>query len=221
VSGIPSCRATSARHLADALGVLPGVVVAEFGRHREALDDLDLRLLERARALADLGLEELVLALHLDVEKPRFEQRPDTQQDLVGLKRLADEILRAARERLPLGLRRFVGRQNQDGKVSGLGDFVQLPHDLESIEVRHVQVEEDQVRPVPDVQLRRFARIRRALESCETGACKDALEDFDIARFIVDDENPGVAKRSRRAHVGETVPNGVALRHGHPTPRQV
>ena len=40
------------RHLADPLGVLPGVVVAELRRPRQPLDDLDLRRLELARAVA-------------------------------------------------------------------------------------------------------------------------------------------------------------------------
>ena len=96
LSGSPSCARDQRRHLADALRVLAGVVVAEFRRHREPLDDLDLRFLERARPLAHLGLEQLVLALDLQVEQPRLEERPDAQQQLVLHERLADEVLRAA-----------------------------------------------------------------------------------------------------------------------------
>ena len=69
VSGSPSCLRQQRRHLADAVRVLAGVVVAELGGDRQPLDDLDLRFDQLARPLAHLGFEQLVLALDLDVEE--------------------------------------------------------------------------------------------------------------------------------------------------------
>ena len=144
-SGSPISWRQQRRHLADALGVLPGVVVAELRRARQPLDDLDLRRLELARALAHLGFEHLVLTLDLQIEEPRLEQRADPQQHFVGVERLVDEVLRAARQRLAPRLRRHVAGQHQDRQVAGLGDLVELVHHLQAVHVRHVQVEQDQV----------------------------------------------------------------------------
>ena len=143
--------ASERRHLPDAVGVLAGVVVAELGGDRQPLDDLDLRLDQLARPLPHLGFEQLVLALDLDVEEPRLEQRLDAQQELVLLERLVDEVLGAARQRVAPRLGRQVARQDQDRQVRRLGDLVQLVHHLEAVEMRHVQVEQDQVGPVLDV----------------------------------------------------------------------
>jgi hypothetical protein len=67
--------------------VLPGVVVAELGRLREPLDDLELRPFELARPFADLRFEHLVLTLDLQVQEPRLQQGADAQQHLVGVER--------------------------------------------------------------------------------------------------------------------------------------
>ena len=117
-SGSPSCLRQQRRHLADPLGVLAGVVVAELRGARQPLDDLDLRRLELARPLAHLRFEHLVLALDLEVEEARLEQRPDPQQDLVGVERLVDEVLGAARQRLAPRFRRHVAGQHQDRQVA-------------------------------------------------------------------------------------------------------
>ena len=100
-SGSPICLGEQRRHLADALGVLAGIVVAELGGPRQPLDDLDLRRLELARALAHLGLEDLVLALDLQVEEPRLEQRADPEQHFVAVERLVEEVLGARATALP------------------------------------------------------------------------------------------------------------------------
>ena len=89
------------RHLADTLGVLAGVVVAELGGDRQPLDDLDLRLDQLARPLTDLRFEQLVLTLNLDVEQPRLEQRFDPQQQLVL--RLLSSVANIDSQRLRTG----------------------------------------------------------------------------------------------------------------------
>ena len=157
--GQPELLGQERRHLPDAVGVLAGVVVAELGGDRQPLDDLDLRLDQLARPLAHLGLEQLVLALDLDVEEARLEQRLDAQQQLVLLERLVDEVLGAARQRLAPRFRRQVARQDQDRQVRRLGDLVQLVHHLEPVHVRHVQVEQDEIGPVLDVERADLARV--------------------------------------------------------------
>ena len=86
------------------------------------------------------------------------------------MERLADEILGPARERLAPRFRRQVRREDQDRQVRRLGDLVQLVHDVEPVHVRHVQVEQDQIGPVPHVEIRRLARVVGASRSREKPA---------------------------------------------------
>ncbi len=152
-------------HLAHPVRMLAGVVVAELGRPREPLDDLGLRRLQLARALAHLGLEQLVVVLDLQVQEPRFEQRADPQQHLVGVKRLADEVLCPPRQGFALGFLTEVARQHQNGQVGGLRDLAQAVEQPQTVDMRHVEIEQDQVRPEPDVHRPRL----RADRTCSRG----------------------------------------------------
>ena len=183
--------------------MLAGVVVAELRGLRQPLDDLDLRRLQLARALAHLRFEHLVLALDLQIEEPRLEQRADPEQDFVGVERLVDEVFGAARQRLASCLRRHVAGEHQDRQVGGLDDLVELVHHCEAVQVRHVKVEQDEIRPVLHVQRRRFARVVRAVERVKPARSQHATQDFHVAGLVVDDEDARVLEAAlghRRAH---------------------
>ncbi len=71
--------------------------------------------------------------------------------------------------------------------------------------MRHVQIEQDQVRPVLDVQRRGLARVVRALDPRESRARQDALENLDVRVLVVDDEDTGVSElpRGHRTPAGD------------------
>src|SRR5689334_11835032 len=78
------------RDFTNALGVIPGVVVAELDRDRQSLQNLELRLLQLASALYDLVLELRVLIPQTLIEELRLEQVTNAQQHFTGIERLAD-----------------------------------------------------------------------------------------------------------------------------------
>ena len=132
---------------ADAARVLAGVVVAVLGGAGEAVDDLDVGAGERAGPLLDRQLEPLLLAFELGVELARDEQVADAQQRLDAVERLGQEVARPHRQRALLDRRRVVGRDDQHRQVALAGEQrPQRLHHLEAVEVRHVQVEDDEVR---------------------------------------------------------------------------
>ena len=184
------------RHLTDALGVVPGIVVAELRRAGEPLDNLNLRRLELAGALAHLGLEHLVLALDLEVEEPRLQEGADAEQHLVRMERLADEVLRAARQRLTLRSLAQITGQHQDREVARLRDLVQLIEHRQTIHVRHVQVEQNQIRPETHVRFGNLPRIHRAFDAAEAGALQHSAQERDVLRLVVDDQDARVLEDS-------------------------
>jgi hypothetical protein len=193
--------------------VLTGVVVAELRGAGEPLDDLDLRGLELAGPLPDLGFQDLVLALDLEIEEPRFEQRADAEQHFIGVVRLADEVLGAAGQRLLARLRRHVAGHHQDREIARFGDLIELVHHLEAAHLGHVQVEQDQVRTALHVEIHRQRRIGRGLDPPETGPLEEPAKQFDVRPLVVDDEDSRVLEHPvlhacgcghRRESVGST-----------------
>ena len=84
-AGSPSPSASLRRDMADALGVLVGLVVAVLGRDRQLAQRLGARVVELARALGDVAFPahlrvvgELVLGFVLcgDVARDRVDRRP-------------------------------------------------------------------------------------------------------------------------------------------------
>ncbi|MNN36964.1 hypothetical protein D3C81_1508830 [compost metagenome] len=63
---------------------------------------------------------------------------------------LADEVARARFQRGDLET--WLCRQGQHGQVAAMLDFLQAFHDLETIEFRHLQIQQDQVVAMLPVQ---------------------------------------------------------------------
>ncbi len=207
----PEMPRQEGRHLPDALGVLPRLVVAELRRAGEPLDDLVLRRLEVARALPHLRLEDLVLALHLEVQEARLEQRADPQHHLVGVERLGDEVFRPAQERLLPRLRRQVARHHQHREEGALGNLAQAVEHLEAVHVRHVEVEQDQVGARVDVELHHLARVARALDPPEPLALEQAPQHEHVRRLVVDDQDARLLEHAMGCpHAASHRPQGIA-----------
>jgi hypothetical protein len=192
------------RHLADALGMLTRIVVPELRRTCEALDDLDLRRLQLARPVAHLPLENLILALHLEVEEPRLEQRSDPQQYLVTVKRFVQKIFRPAREGFPLCFRSVIAGQHQNRKVARLNDLIELVHHLKPVPVRHVKVQEDEVGPEPDVYLGDLSGIGGRFNLAEPCAFQQPSQEIDVRRLVVHDEDARFLEHPRSHQVSAT-----------------
>ena len=190
-SARPSVRASSPDEPADAARVLAGVVVAILGGARQAVDDLDVRAGEGARPLLDRLLEPLLLALELGVELARDQQVADAQQRLDAVERLGQEVARAHRQRPLLDRRRVVGRDDQHRQVALDGEQrPQRLHHLEAVEVRHVQVEDDQVGPRDRHLADHLARVGQRGDVAAARGRQQPVEHPHVGRLVVDDEDP-------------------------------
>src|SRR5439155_20116679 len=111
--------------------------------HRREL----LRLYALVRALVDQRLESLVLASKLLVEEPHLEQVPDAQEQLGRVEGLGHEVARAGGEGAPLGLGRRVRGEDEDRQIGLRRRLLLEPReDLEAADVRHPEIEENQIR---------------------------------------------------------------------------
>ena len=169
--------------------MVAGVVVTKLRGKGEPVDDLDLCALELARALAHLGLEHLVLALDLQIQEPGLEQRADPEHDFIARERLVQKVFGPTRQRLALGLLRDVAGEHQDREVGCLDDLVERVHHCEAVEMRHVKVEQDEVRPVLEVHRDRVPRVAGREDASETAALEQTAQYFNAGWLVIHDQN--------------------------------
>ncbi len=176
--------------LADARGVATGEVVSCIAGQGENPERVQLGVLELAGALLD-ALFQLLAPLHqLERQAPGEEQVLHPLEYLGGVKRLRDEILGAHGERPALRIPLLVAGEDQDRPVLVLRDPQrQLPHHLETVDVRHVQVQQDEIRLECQEKGQRLAGVLDAAAVFISRLAKNALQEPDVGGFIVDDQN--------------------------------
>ena len=104
-------------------------------------------LLKLARSFRHEVLEVLILRLHLDLQLACPQQICHPLHDLSLVEWLRQKIMCSAGDRAQLRLRQHVCCQDKGGQESSGRNFLlQLFKDGEPIEVRHLQIEEDDVR---------------------------------------------------------------------------
>ena len=117
-----------------------------------ASSEPDLFALQQAlRALGDDLLELAIVALEVEVEGAGVEEVLDPQQHLQPIEGFRQEILGAGFQRALLGLDGRVRGEHEDRQEHGLGN-PKLPDDRDLVQVRHHQVEQDQIRLMLTVQ---------------------------------------------------------------------
>ena len=175
----------------DTSRVFAGVVVAELGGERQPLEDLEPRDLQLPRPFLDGRLEPAVVLVQLQVQEARDEQVADAQQRFDGVERLVEEVLGAGPERALANLDTEIGRHNENGEIALVAEQpLQLCHHAEAIEARHVQVQQNQVRTDLADQRRHLLRGRRRVEPVVSGRRQQPLEQSDVRRLIIDDQDP-------------------------------
>ena len=125
---------------ADAVGVLLGLVVAVLGGEREPPEDLELRVLQLPTALAHPVLEA-------GLQPPHVQQVAHPKRHLELVERLGEEVAGPLGERPAPRLEADVRGQDHDrdpGPVQPLR--LQASHELEPVELGHMEVEQDQLR---------------------------------------------------------------------------
>jgi hypothetical protein len=118
-----------------AVGVLQGVFDAVF--EQAAVRQAGEGVVQRQFLLGAAVLGQFL------VQQAYFQHVVDALVHFEQVEGLADEVARAGFERgdLEAGL----GREGQHRQVAALFDFLQALHDLETVQARHLQVEQDQV----------------------------------------------------------------------------
>ena len=128
------------------------------------------------------------MAPEVEVEVSRVEEILDPQEHLDPVKRLGQEVLGAGLQRALLRLGGRIGREDQDREIDILGDL-KLSHDGDPIQIRHHQVEQEQIRLILTVQGEHLPGIRGAANLPIAGLGQRALEEPNVRRLIVDDED--------------------------------
>ena len=142
-------------------------------------------------------LERAVVLLELLVEHPRLEQVVDAQHDLDGVERLGDEVARAHLQCALLHRRVAVAGDDQHGQRAARRQQVpQLLEDLEPVELRHVEVEDQQVGLAVAQQRQGLERIGGGVDAAVAAAVQEAGEQGQVLRLVVEDR--GCAPRPCR-----------------------
>ena len=163
-----------------------------------ALDEMILRVAQFGEGFAQLRgtfahavLQERLLVAELQMLVPRFEQILDAQQHLDGVERLGEKIRGADGQRATLGFEPDVGGQHEDGHALRRHEILrELLHHAEAVEVRHVQVEQDEVGLARLTQREHPARIGRGDDLRVTAELEQVFEERDVHGLVVDDEEP-------------------------------
>jgi len=201
---------------ADVLRARPGTVVGSRGRKqgdvpqdhgqravelvRDARQEVAhrrelLRLEELMRAFSNLRLEVLVLAPELPVEEAHREQVVDAEEQLDPVEGLRHEIARAGRERATLGLGCGVGGEDEDRQIDlPRGLPLEPLEDLHAVEMRHPEVQHDQIGPELSVARRHLARVRRTAQVGIAGTLEQLFQQAHHRRLVVHDHDPRAAE---------------------------
>jgi hypothetical protein len=132
--------------------------------------------------------------------RARTQEVPDPQQDLELLERLRQEVLCARRQGLALRLQRRVGREDEHGQEHVRGDLVaELAEHRETVEMRHHEVEQDEVGAELPEQVEGSAGVGGRGQALVAGILKQALHEEHVGRLVVDDQDPRVVERWRHA----------------------
>ena len=134
-------------------------------------------------------------SLKLEVEEPHLQQVLDSQEHLGLLERLRDEVLRPSLQRALSNLLAVVGGQHENRQPATLDPRGERLHDLETVRIRHVQVEQHEVEVVLPAQGGGLRRVRRRDHVGVSGARKNALQQGDVLLLIVDDQDARPCER--------------------------
>jgi hypothetical protein len=184
-------------------------LVGHAGQQRAHRRDL-LALQKALRPFLDHTLERAVVPLELEVQRARVEQVLDPEQHLEPVERLGQKVLGAGLERTLLRLGRRVRGQHQHRQEHVARDR-ELADDRDPVQVRHHQVEQDQVGRPLAVERPHLARVGRAADLAIAGLGQHALEESDVGRLVVDDEDPGLPEIDAR-HDDRTAPTSSSSR---------
>ena len=107
------------------------------------------------------------------------------------LERLREEIARAGAQRPALRLERRIRREDQHRAiVAGPYRRLKLPEDGDPVEVRHHEVEEDDIGVRASESREGLARVRCARDLAVSGRLEKPLEEPNVRRLVVDDQDP-------------------------------
>jgi hypothetical protein len=161
----------------------------------------------------DLPRERGVPAPQLEVEAARLEQVRAAQDDLVHVERLRQEVLRARCQRPRSDGPVDVPGQEHDRQppVAGL-PLVDRLERREAVKVRHVDIEEHEVRLLRTDGLDGGARVGEAGDATERRALDDPDEEENVEWLVIDDDDARLERFDGRGDVlldaGHALPEG-------------
>ena len=174
------------RSVAHAQDVLARFVVAKLRCAAQAAHDVQPRLSELQGALVHQLLEQTVLVMHQALGHVRHQRVVDAGQKFPAVERLAEKVAGSAVQcTQQIVLARLCGKHH-DGRLQRVGQGPDLVHHGVAVEVRHVDVQQDQVRTRCPIARHHLARILDQLDLAVTFGAQHQAEQLEVGRLIVD-----------------------------------
>ena len=130
------------------------------------------------------------------VQGAGLEQVGDPQQDLGAVEGLGEEVLGAGGQGPLPDFGGDIGGEDEDGQEPAFGhQALEGLHEGEAVEVRHVQVEQDQVGEGTGAAGDRLVGVGKAVHPADP-VVEEAFEQGDVGGQVVDDDHGGVGCRS-------------------------
>jgi hypothetical protein len=133
--------------------------------------------------------ERRALVVEEKKQPARFQRISDTKKGFELIKRLDQELGCADRQGAPLSFFVYIGSQHNDRQKNVRWIGAKRLKNSKAVDVRHHQIEQDQIGIEDAAGLKGAAGVGDGFESCVAGIRQHFLEQSDIGRFVVDDEN--------------------------------
>ncbi|MEI9893179.1 MAG: hypothetical protein WDN28_04525 [Chthoniobacter sp.] len=157
----------------------------------------DERLFELAGSFLHPLLEEHVVALQFQVKKARFEQIPDADDHFSGVQRLVQKVLGAGLESSQLDFWSFIAGEDQDRKIILLRNGrSQLLQHLEAVEVRHEDIEQQNIGMKLLKRPDRVARVVDDMDFKMPFPLQHSLQELRASLVVIHEQYPGVIENA-------------------------
>jgi len=189
-AALPQPTGQSAAIALDPEDVVAGVLVPILRELRERDDGRNLRVRDLLDLRLDPVLQGAVQLLELDSQAPALEVRLDARLDLLQLERLGHVVRAAHGESLHLVEHLGVGADEDDRHLGQPRICLELCADLVAVELRHVDVEEDEIGRLATGGLERELSIGHGPDLVPA-LLEHSSQELQVGGRVVDDEDIG------------------------------
>ena len=169
--------------------MVAGFIIAVFPGAPETVDDFLARVLQLLCPLTHLRFQNLVEVAVAVVEDPDLQQVANPANDFGNIKRFAEKVACAGGQRSLPDCGVIHGGQYQNRNI-GIGlHFLQLFHDAKAVQLRHVEVQQNQFGFFLLVDTEDFLGVLGAEYIGVAFLAQNLLEQHHVGGLVVDNQN--------------------------------